>query len=145
MTTKRDKRGREAGAPANLTQQPTKEQEGRDNAMSGGGAGQQLSSWSSSLPYPDVVVMGKNDNKNDDNKAQREGEGGWGPGQLDATTNQGKRGAPANLTHQLTEEKEGRNGATSGGGAGQRRNTRGRRVAGAMVNATPTSGGGAGR
>ncbi len=29
----------EARAPANLTQQPTKEQEGHDGAMSGSGAG----------------------------------------------------------------------------------------------------------
>ncbi len=80
-------RGREARALANLTQQPTKEQEGHNGATSGGGAGEQSSSWSSSLPYRNVVAMGKNDDKNDDNKAQREGEGGQGPGQLDVTTN----------------------------------------------------------
>ncbi len=56
MTTKRDKRGWEAGAPANLTQQPTKEQEGRDGATSGGGAGQQSLSWLLLLSYCDVVL-----------------------------------------------------------------------------------------
>ncbi len=34
-------------------------------------------------------------------------------------------------------EKEGHNGATSGSGAGRRRNKRGGMVAGAPVNATP--------
>jgi hypothetical protein len=70
MATKQDKRGREAGAPANLTQQPTKEQEGHEGATSGGGAGQRSSSWLSSSLYRNVVAMGKNDNKNDDNKAR---------------------------------------------------------------------------
>ena len=46
-------------------------------------------------------------------------------------------GAPANLKQQLTKEKEGRNGAMSGVGAGRRRNERGRRVAGVPVNAMP--------
>jgi hypothetical protein len=72
-----------------LTQQPTKEQEGRNGAMSGDNAGQQSLSWSSSSPYNEVMAMGKNSNKNDDNKAQQEGEEGRGPGQLDPTTNQG--------------------------------------------------------
>ncbi len=91
MTTKHDKGGREDGAPANLTQQLTKEQEGRVGATSGGGAGWRSSLWSLSSPYGDIVEMGENDEKNNDNKAQQEGEGGRGPRQLDATTNQGKR------------------------------------------------------
>jgi hypothetical protein len=48
-----------------------------------------------------------------------------------------KAGAPANLTQQLIKEIEGRNGAKSGRGAGQRRNKKGGGVAGASVNATP--------
>ncbi len=35
----------------------------------------------------------KNNDENNDNKAQQEGEGGRGPGQLDARTSRGKRGA----------------------------------------------------
>jgi hypothetical protein len=42
MTTKHDEKEREAGAPANLTQQPTKEQEGCDGATSASDAGQRL-------------------------------------------------------------------------------------------------------
>ncbi len=70
MTTKRDERGGEARAQDNLTQQSNKEQEGRDGATSGGGAGQRSLSWSLSSPYRDVVAMGKNDNENNDNKMQ---------------------------------------------------------------------------
>jgi hypothetical protein len=128
MTTKRDEREREAGAPANLTQQLTKEQEGHDGTTSGGGAGQRSLLWSLSLPYRNVVAMGENDTKTTTTKCNERGR---------------EAGVPANLTQQLTEEKEGRDGATSGGGAGWRHNERGGRVAGVPVNATLTSGGGA--
>ncbi len=72
--------------------------------MSGGGAGQQSLSWSSSSLYRDVVAMGKNNNKTMTTKCDERGR---------------EAGAPANLTQQPTKEQEGRDGATSGGGAGE--------------------------
>jgi hypothetical protein len=112
-TTKCNKRGREAGAPANLTQQPTKEQEGCDGATSGGSAGQQSLSWLSSLTYRNMVTMGKNNNKNNNNRVQQEGEGGQGPGQLDARTNWGTRGTQWRKEwrwHQAKAQQEGGGG-----------------------------------
>ena len=104
MTTKRNKRGREAGAPANLTQQPTKEQEGLDGATSGGGAGRRLLSWSSLLPYATLWRWAKTTMKMTTTKHNKRGR---------------EAGAPANLMQQPTKEQEGREGATSGSSDGR--------------------------
>ncbi len=120
MTTKRNKRGREDGTPANLTHQPNKELEGHNGATSCGSAGLWLLLWLLSLPYHSVMAMGKNGNENNDNKVQQEGGGGRGPGQLVATTNQEKRGVQWRDKWQRRWAEAEQEGAEGGWGAGQR-------------------------
>ncbi len=67
---KAQQEGREARALANLMLQPTKKQGGHDGIMKGGSTWQILLPWSLSLPYHNVMAMGKNDNQNNRNKAQ---------------------------------------------------------------------------
>jgi hypothetical protein len=118
-----DNKARQEGggsrSPSQFDAQPTKEQEGHDGATSGGGAWQQSSSWSLSLPYRNVVAMGEKNDKNNDIKAQQEGEGGRGPGQLDATTNQGKRGTRWRDKWRRCQAEVQREGGEGGWGAGQ--------------------------